>query len=63
MMDKVSFMPDDTFYHGQTFRINTFWEIVDGSRVGGEYIHGIRKDKGGDRGSANRVNVLYYYDF
>ena len=63
MMAKVSFMTDDTFYWGQTFRINTFWDIVDGSRVGGEYIHGARVDKGGDRGSANRVNVLYYYDF
>jgi hypothetical protein len=58
-----SFSPTGTYTQGDNFRFNTFWSIVDGARLGAEYIHAIRRDKGGANGDANRVNVLFYYDF
>lgn len=63
MLGKESFTPDDAYYLGSNFRLNTFWEIVDGARLGLEYIHALRQDKGGERGGANRINALFYYDF
>ena len=63
ILQKEEFMPDDTFNRGNNFRVNTFWTILEGSRVGLEYIHAFRKNKDGALGSANRVNLLVYYDF
>lgn len=62
-LQKEDFTPDETYHRGDSFRLNTFWSIVEGARIGGEYIHAIREDKGGDRGGANRLNLLFYYDF
>jgi hypothetical protein len=59
----TSFTPDETYYQGDNFRINTFWSIVEGARIGAEYIFAFRRDKGGAKGTANRVNLLFYYDF
>ncbi len=58
-----SFTQTGTYTQGDNFRFNTFWSIVDGARLGAEYIHAIRRDKGGAYGDANRVNLLFYYDF
>lgn len=63
LLQKEDYTTDDTYHMGENFRINSFWTIVEGARVGLEYIYGTRKDRGGDKGSANRVNMLFYYDF
>jgi hypothetical protein len=62
-LQKEDFTPDDTYYRGNNFRINTFWSIVEGARVGGEIIHAFRKNKDNAKGTANRINLLFYYDF
>lgn len=62
-LQKEDFTPDETYHRGDSFRLNTFWSIVEGARIGGEYIYAIREDKGGNRGGANRLNLLFYYDF
>jgi hypothetical protein len=63
LLQKESFTPDNTYHQGDNFRINTFWQIIEGARVGIEYIQAFRKDKDGEKGTASRVNVLFYYDF
>ena len=57
------FSPNDTYNQGNNFRINTFWSIVEGSRLGFEYIHAFRKNKDEVKGTTNRINLLFYYDF
>jgi hypothetical protein len=63
LLQKESFTPDDSYFIGENFRVNTFWQVIEGARVGVEYIHALRRDKGGDTGSAGRVSILFYYDF
>ena len=63
ILQEEEFMPDDTFNRGNNFRVNTFWTVVEGSRVGLEYIHASRKNKDGTKGNTNRINLLFYYDF
>lgn len=63
MLQEESFMPANSYNRGNTFRVNTFWTIVEGSRVGMEYIHAVRKNIDNNLGRANRVNLLFYYDF
>lgn len=43
--------------------LNVFWQPIDGARLGIEFATGQRVDKGGDRGRANRLSMLMYYDF
>jgi hypothetical protein len=62
-LQKETFTPDDTYHFGENFRFNNFWNIVEGARVGIEYIHARKTNKGGETGTANRINVLFYYDF
>ena len=62
-IENTSSSSDDNFRYGSTTHVNTFWEIVEGARLGIEYEFGLRIDNGGDRGRAHRVNVLFYYDF
>jgi len=63
LLQKEDFAPDDNYYRGNNFRFNTFWSIVEGARIGGEFIHAFRTNKGGEKGTANRINLLFYYDF
>jgi len=63
LFENVSFSPDDAYHRGNNFRVNTFWNIVEGARIGAEYIHAFRTNKGGEKGTSNRVNLLFYYDF
>ena len=62
-LETKEYSPDETYFRGGNLRFNTFWSIVEGARVGAEYIHATRMDKGGAIGRANRVNLLFYYDF
>jgi hypothetical protein len=43
--------------------VNGFWMISDGLRIGLEYLYGQRYNINNERGSANRVWALFYYDF
>ena len=63
ILQKEDFTPEDIYYRGNNFRVNTFWSIVEGSRLGLEYIHAFRTNKDGRKGTANRINLLFYYDF
>ena len=63
ILQKEDFAPEDTYYRGNNFRVNTFWSVVEGARVGGEFIHAFRTNKGNEKGTANRINLLFYYDF
>jgi len=63
LLENYSFTPDDAYHRGNSFRFNSFWDVVEGAKVGAEFIHAIRKNKGNENGSANRVNLLFYYDF
>ena len=56
-------VPDDSYHRGNNFRLNTFWSIVEGSRLGLEYIHAFRTNYDGEKGIADRINLLFYYDF
>ena len=63
IFQKEDFTPDDLYHRGNNFRLNTFWSIVEGSRLGFEYIHAFRRNKDGAIGRVNRINLLFYYDF
>ncbi len=62
-VSKQDFTPGDKFHLGYAFLFNTFWDIVEGAKVGGEIIWGQRVDKNTSRGDATRINFLFYYDF
>lgn len=42
---------------------NAFWQIVDGLRIGLEYLYGKRINIDGTHGNADRLWALFYYDF
>jgi hypothetical protein len=63
LLQKEPFTPEDTYDMGDNFRFNTFWSIVEGARVGAELIYASRKNKDNSRGTAARLNLLFYYDF
>jgi hypothetical protein len=62
-LENKSFTPDNNFHKGHTVRMNTFWDITDGAKAGGEFIWGNRSNKDGVSGDALRFNLLFYYDF
>jgi len=62
-LKQESYTPDIGYYKGQAFRVNTFWDITDGAKAGGELIWGNRENKNGEIGNAIRFNLLFYYDF
>ncbi len=63
ILQNEDFTPEDLYRRGNNFRLNTFWSIVEGSRLGFEFIHAFRKDKDGAIGRVSRLNLLFYYDF
>jgi hypothetical protein len=62
-LEQESFTPDNIYSKGYTYRVNTFWDITDGAKAGGEVIWGTRENKEGTIGNAIRFNLLFYYDF
>ena len=62
-IENISAQAINNFQFGSTTHFNTFWEIVEGARLGVEYELGLRIDRSGERGWANRFNALFYYDF
>ncbi|MBK3517960.1 DcaP family trimeric outer membrane transporter [Carboxylicivirga marina] len=57
------YQPDDTFKFSSYFSGNIFWNVIPGVRVGGEYSYGSRINKDNQRGIANRLSFIFYYDF
>ena len=62
-LEELSFTPDNTYSWGSTFHVNTFYNPVEGAKVGIETIWGQRSDKNNENGNAFRFNMLFYYDF
>ncbi|MCA6073466.1 DcaP family trimeric outer membrane transporter [Fulvivirga sedimenti] len=60
---KYDFTPDESYLKGRSFRANTFWDIADGAKIGGEIVYGQRIDVSHSKGDAFRVSLLFYYDF
>lgn len=58
-----SFTSSSSFERGVSYRVNTFYNILEGARMGLEGTVFSRRDKGGAYGVATRINVLFYYDF
>lgn len=63
VVEKFSASPERFYRWGDTFRVNTFWSVVDGAKFGFEWIYGIRNNVNSQSGSATRFNFLVYYDF
>ncbi len=62
-IEKYAFTEENAFLEGYTFRVNTFWDVAEGARIGAEAIWGKRVDKSNIEGDAIRGNLLFYYDF
>ncbi|TRX72124.1 DcaP family trimeric outer membrane transporter [Carboxylicivirga sp. M1479] len=62
-MPPYSYQPDDTFVFSGYFSGNVFWNVNPGIRVGGEYSFGSRINKDDQKGIANRISFIVYYDF
>lgn len=58
-----SFQLDNAYRNSMSLSFDTFWEVIEGARIGLEYAYGQRWDKGGETGSASRFLALFYYDF
>ena len=62
-LENFSFTEENAFREGYTLRADTFWNITEGAKLGGEIIWGKRIDKNNSDGNAFRMNLLFYYDF
>jgi hypothetical protein len=48
---------------GNLNQVNTLWSVIDGARLGFEWIYGIRNNMSKEDGSASRFNFLVIIDF
>ncbi len=62
-IDNKDFQLDRNFNNSYNTLLNLFWDPAEGARLGLEYAHGKRVDKGDDSGYSNRISLLMYYDF
>ncbi|MBN3520670.1 hypothetical protein JYB62_11735 [Algoriphagus lutimaris] len=62
-IETYEFTLDNAYKNGYSFRVNTFWDLAEGAKVGGEAIWGKRQDNDRQKGNALRLNILFYYDF
>lgn len=53
----------DDYQRSMSLSFDSFWNIADGARLGGEYVFGKRWDLDGASGTASRIWLLFYYDF
>jgi hypothetical protein len=53
----------NTYKNSMSVSFDTFWSIVDGLKLGVEYVYGQRWNKDGSSGNASRISTLFYYDF
>jgi hypothetical protein len=57
------FQFDYDYRNSISLSVDTFWRVIEGARIGLEYVYGQRWDKDGTTGAASRVWALFYYDF
>lgn len=57
------YQPEDSFNYSYSISGNAFWQIVEGLRIGLEYLYGQRFNIDDTMGRANRIWALFYYDF
>ncbi|TDQ19285.1 hypothetical protein DFQ04_1106 [Algoriphagus boseongensis] len=62
-LQTYGFTEDFAYKKGYSFRVNTFWDLTEGAKIGGEAIWGNRVDNDRQKGNALRLNILFYYDF
>lgn len=58
-----SYQPMESFSYSYNISGNAFWKIIEGMRIGLEYLYGQRFNLDGSSGKASRIWVLFYYDF
>lgn len=63
LLQQYDFTPGEAYRWGDSFRVNTFWSVIDGARIGLEWIYGKRHNLDKQEGDAVRINFLVYYDF
>lgn len=56
-------MGADTYDYGQYLAFNAYYTVLNDLRLGIEYLHGNRKNIGGESGKANRVEAMIQYNF
>jgi hypothetical protein len=59
----TSYQPPTAYHYSYSGSLNTFWTIVEGARIGLEYLYGKRINIDNSSGQASRIWVLFYYDF
>ena len=59
----TEFQPPDAYNHSYSASVNTFWTIVQGAKIGIEYLYGKRSNVNDTNGNASRIWALFYYDF
>lgn len=59
----TEFQPPDAYSYSYSGSINTFWTIVQGAKIGLEYMYGKRSNVDDTNGNASRIWALFYYDF
>jgi len=59
----TSYHPPDFFNHSEYLSGNLFWNTKYGTRAGIEYTFGNRVNKDEQKGNANRISFIFYYDF
>lgn len=62
-LSNKDYQPANSYKNSMSFSLDSFWTIVDGLRLGLEYVYGQRWNKDGSSGNASRVWALFYYDF
>ena len=62
-VDNTDSQPSDAYHAAQYVAANLRWHPAERVMVGVEYLFGIREDKDGDTGSANRVQMSFQYKF
>ena len=62
-LSNKAYQPGDTYKNSMSMSFDTFWSIVDGLKLGIEYVYGQRWNKDGSTGKASRISTLFYYDF
>ena len=63
VIQNKDFQLPGSFSHSRYVSGNVFWKVTQGASAGVEYSWGARIDANDQRGDANRLSFLFYYDF
>lgn len=62
-LESRAWVSPSQYQFGYSLQANTFWNVVEGARIGAEVTFGGRVDVSGASGWASRAAALFYYDF